>query len=225
MDLFGGVIAAMVATGCILVVGGLYLIASGALKLAGDKDGSTNFKFGDLLQVGTTVPGLGIFLIGMLFELAGLYYANQARVDSDQLNTRIAAALSEEQQHHALKLTGMIKTATGLPVSVQICMGNQIYVPSNMGFQQTLGPYLDFVTATLQTAGSPPVSYIISGSTLPPSFKTYARVVQPKDGIFDLGNIELNQAIDLTPAITANKILPAKLDAVPAAGQAYGAGS
>ena len=230
MDLFGGAIAAMMATGCILVIGGLYLIGSGALKLAGDKDGSTNFKFGDLLQVGTTVPGLGIFVIGMVFELAGVHYANQARVDSDQLQPLIAAALTADQNHHAMKLAGLFKTiGQNQPVLVQICLGDPISVPSNMGFRHTLGPYLDssdqFVTVTLQTAGAAPVSYMIAGSDIPASWKSAGRYIQLKDGIFDLGNIELKQSIDLGPAIAADKIHPAKLDVIPAAGHAYGAGS
>ena len=230
MDLFGGVIAAMVATGCLLVIGGLYLIGSGALKLAGDKDGSTNFKFGDLLQVGTTVPGLGIFMIGMLFELAGVYYANQARIDGDQVKSQIAAALAADQNHHAMQLAGLVKMAgSSQPVNVQICLGDTMTVASNMGFQHMIGPYLDssdqIVVVTLQTAGAPPVSYMIAGSDAAASLKSAGNFLQPKDGRVDMGSIELQKAIDLDPAIAANKIHPAQLDAAPAAGHAYGAGS
>ena len=69
MDLFTIAMLFTIAIGFVLVLGGLWLIASGAVKLTGDKQGNATLKVGELFQMGTTVPGLGIFVVGLAFRI------------------------------------------------------------------------------------------------------------------------------------------------------------
>lgn len=218
MDLFKSVILAIVATGGVLVIGGIYLIASGAIKLAGEKDGGTTIKIGDLLQVGTTVPGLGIFIVGLVFDMTGLYYANMAR--TDDIPGQIAKAIERDSQNHALKLAGIVKTKNDQDVRLTVCMGHQLVVESNNPFDEKVGPYLDFIVAKLESAGAVPQQYtIFTSSSLPASFKGFTRLVQPrKDGLVDMGTIQLNQVVDLS---NIKPMASAALSTLPA-GSAYG---
>jgi hypothetical protein len=222
MDLFSSVILAIVATGGVLVLGGIFLIASGALKLAGDKSGKTDLKIGDFFQMGTTVPGLGIFMLGLAFEFVGLYYANEAR--RDDVAGQISSAVKKERDDHALRLAGIVQMNSDQDVRLSVCMGQQIVVRSNNPFDSTIGPYLDFVVVRLETEGVRPQLFTIARTDhLPPSFKTFSHLVQPQNGLADMGQVSLDQVVDLTSAIRG-KQLPVLLEPttpIPA-GAAYG---
>lgn len=220
MDLFSGVIFAIVATGGVLVLGGIFLIASGALKLAGDKSGTTDVKIGDFFQMGTTVPGLGIFLLGLAFDTVGLYYANQAR--RDDVAGQISAAIQKERDDHVLRLTGIVLMKADQDVRLSVCMGQQIVVPSNNLFDSSIGPYLDFMVVRLETAGVPPKTFTIARSDrLPPSFKSFSHLVLPQDGLADMGEVELDQVVDLTSVLP---VPPPPPQLIPA-GSSYGQGN
>ena len=221
MDLFGSVILAIVATGGVLVLGGIFLVASGAVKLAGDKSGKTDLRIGDFFHMGTTVPGLGIFVLGLAFEFIGLYYANQAR--RDDINEMIGVAVRKERDTHALRLAGVVRMNTDQDVRLSVCMGQQLVVRSNNPFTSTIGPDLDFVVLRLETEGVPPQLFTITSSgDLPPSFKTFTRVVQSQHGLADIGQVELDQVVNLAPLLRGRS--PSTLEPVPPipAGSAYG---
>jgi hypothetical protein len=220
MDLFGGVILAIVATGAILVVGGIVLIASGALKVVGDKNAKTTMKVGDFLQIGTTVPGLGIFLLGLAFESISLVYANQARHDS--VVEQVRDAVQKERQDHVMQLSGIVSMPTEQDVRVSVCMGQQLVVRSNNPFNNRIGPYLDFVVVRLETEGAPPQLITVYGrDDVPESFRNFSRLVRPRNGVVDI-QTRLEQVVDLTPAIRSIALPPAPPAADVPAGSAYG---
>ncbi|RWA75608.1 hypothetical protein [Mesorhizobium sp.] len=223
MDLFSGVIFAIVATGGVLVLGGIFLIASGALKLAGDKNGLTDVKIGDFFQMGTTVPGLGIFLLGLAFDFVGLYYANQAR--RDDIAGQIDAAVQKERADHALRLTGVVQMSADQDVRLSVCMGQELVVRSNNPFANTIGPYLDFMVVRLETAGVPPQLFTIARSDfLPDRFKGFSHVYMQQNGMVDMGQVRLDQVVNLTPAVSRGLIPvtpPAPSQLIPT-GSAYG---
>jgi hypothetical protein len=219
ITLFGIVIVTIVTTGAILVLGGLFLIGSGALKLVGDQAGKTDLKVGDILQVGTTVPGLGIFLLGLAFSCVSLYYANQAR--QDDVKEQVKTALEKIQNDHALRLTGLVQMKADQDVRLSICMGQKLIVRSNNPFVSQIGPYLDFIVVSMETEGAAPKLFTITDShNLSPSFKSFSRIVQPRNGLADIGQVVLDQVVNLTPAIASKALPVASVIPIPA-GQAY----
>lgn len=228
MDLFGSVILAIMATGSVLVIGGLFLIGSGALKLVGDKSSRTTLKVGAFLQLATTVPGLGIFLLGLAFHSVGLYYANEAR--RDDMAGQIASAVQKageehrkEREEHALRLAGIVQMDADQEVRLSVCMGQQLILRANNPFESSIGPYLDFVVVKLETEGAIPQLFTISGSDhVAPSFRTFSHLIQPQHGLVDIGSVRLEQVVNLGPAVR-DKLL--QISSPPPripAGSAYG---
>lgn len=222
MDLFGFAISAIVVTGAALVLGGMYLIASGAIKLAGDRAGKTEMKFGDLFRMTTTVPGLGIFMLGLAFDCIGLYYANEAR--RDNVPRQIEAAVKKDREAHAVRLAGFVKMNVDQEVRLSVCMGQEVVVRSNNPFDNRIEPYLDFMIVRLETAGVAPQLFTITLSdNVPPSFKNFAHFVLSHNGVADLGQVQLDQVVNLSPLIQTNQLsLPTATSPQPV-GTAYGA--
>jgi hypothetical protein len=219
MSTFDTVILVMVVTGGILVIGGLYLIGSGALKLTGDKAGKTDLKIGDFFQIATTVPGLGIFLIGLLFEATSLSYADKAR--GDDLDTRVRAAVESDRTAHAMRLTGLVQTPTDQNINLSICLGQQIVARSNNPFDYTVGPYPDFLVMQIETAGVAPQRWTVAAADrVPPSLRNFSRLISPNNGVVDLGQVQLKQIVNLEPVLAQLPSPSAEAPPVPA-GAAY----
>lgn len=214
MDLFSATVLIVGATGAALVLGGLALVASGAVKLAGSRGrgGAVNLKFGDLFQLGTTVPGLGIFVLGLAFQAVAMYYANEAR--QQDLNSRIEEALRNDQAAHTLHLTGILHVPGQENVRMSVCLGQVLSVPSNSPFNQKIGPYLDFLNVKLEAPGVPPQLWTIApASEVTASLQNFTRFVAPRAGRVDMGQVTLTPVVDLTPVL-APALAPAPAPAL-----------
>jgi hypothetical protein len=215
MNNFDVVILSIVATGALMVIGGLCLIGTGALKLAGDKAGNSDFKIGTFLHIGTTVPGLGIFIVGLAFDCTGLYYANLKRHDDieyqarrDDIKDQLDKGVQEERQSHELHLVGTIQMADDQDVRLSVCMGDQYIVGSNNWFDKTIGPYPNYLVITLETAGAPPQRYTVSMSDQSPSGTADLppHLIRPQHGRADMTGVRLNQLVrqeELQPQVSA----------------------
>ena len=229
--LFSIVSFVLVATGAAMVLGGIYLIASGSLKLAGDKAGRTDVKFGGLFQIATTVPGLGFFVIGLVFQFGALYYVNQARVEDGKLAEgavakRIAEAVEADRAAHAMRLAGVFVTGRQQNVRLSVCLGQETTVQSNAPFDIAIGPYLDFFSVRMVTEGAEQAWTVASADRLPPARRNYgARFVSPRDGIADMGEVKLERTVNLDGLLGADGRAAAPPLALPPrpAGGAYGA--
>lgn len=220
-DIYPIVVLITEITGGILVVGGLWLVAKGIVKLVG-QEGNTQVTFAKLLTVSTTVPGLGIFLLGFVFEGAALYCSNQIENIPQQIKNAESSEDAKLVSENTLHLTGMISGTDNEDVILSVCVGSNYDVSSNAAFDTTIGPNSSSpLIVTLSAPGVEAEKWTVVAPGMADSITKYDRVIISKDGVGDMGAIKLQQIVDLNSSISHNKIPVALITQLPAAGTAY----
>jgi hypothetical protein len=101
MSLFLMTLLAIVIGG-LLILGALYLLyvkkitLDQVVKNPSLKAAAMKVEISNILKVGTNVPALGLFLVGLVLIASGLYYANEeAKRKVEDVSTRLARASGE----------------------------------------------------------------------------------------------------------------------------------
>jgi hypothetical protein len=223
MSLFDIVILAVVATGAALVIGGMILIGSGAIKLTATKNSTTTIKvLGDFLQLATTVPGIGLFLVGLAFEYISINYANQSR--RDNIEQLVRTAVQTDRDAHAIHVSGFFKSQNYQDVLLTVCVGGSTVVATNTPFNSTIDLYSNYFAVKIESPGVAPEQWTVARSgQLPESYRKFSHTVFLDKGSADFGMIPLIQKVQLA---ALNPTLPPPPGPPTApAGAAYGGGS
>ena len=116
--------------GGLLILGALYLLyvkrisLEQAVKNPSLKDADIQIEIAKIIKVGTNVPALGLFLVGLVLIATGLYYGNeQAKREATDEGTKLlnaTAALKDartdlDKLRIKLNVTGAISKADGSP--------------------------------------------------------------------------------------------------------------
>lgn len=190
MDVFSYVLLVSAACGLIMVCGSFLLLYRGVIRLE-SKKGTTSFKFGELVQIGTTVPALGLFAFGLAFILIALHFAREGNIE------KIKSMIEDEQrQRHKFVLMGMIEGAGEQdPVAVTVCVEPSAVTQAGRPYTQSISTDEAWFRINILAPG-----YVIAGRTVVPAMPTNGgssysskSMVAIKDGKADLGIIRLER--------------------------------
>ncbi len=221
MTSFDFAVLLILITGAIIAIGGLWLIRTGAVKLVDDKAGHSTIKFGEFLSIGTTVPGLGIFIVGLCFDYMGLYYENAHQERREAIEAEIASRLQQEVRSHEVHLSGTIKMADDQQIRLSVCMGQEISVASNDSFSTEITPYPDYLVIKLETEGARMQRYMIAMSErAAESHPTITHMIRPQKGFADMGSIKIDQIVQMPKQVLERQaaVYAGDVPRVPAAG-------
>lgn len=212
---FDVVVFTLSLTGLVMVVGGIILIARGAVALEAAKDGATALTLGDFLKLSTTVPGLGLFLIGLAFEVSAAIYANAAR--KDVIKDEIAKAVDADRAQHALHLHGYFEARDpgAQAITISVCVNGATTVFPNVPFDQSIDLYSESIILKAESPGVRTQIWALSKQVK----GQYGNEIVLADGRADLGKVPLIQTVRL------EELKPVASEAIEqkAAGGAYGA--
>jgi hypothetical protein len=138
-----------IVIGGLLILGALYLLyvkrisLEQVVKNPSLKDADIKIEIASIIKVGTNVPALGLFLVGLVLIATGLYYANeQAKREAADQGTQLAnktATLKTvrtelDKLRTKLNVTGAISKADGSsPTDIEVQTRWPAFFPDGTG--------------------------------------------------------------------------------------------
>ena len=90
MTVFGTVVLITALCGLVIVTGGIFLLAKGAITLAATSGtDALSIEWQKQFKINTQVPGVAFFVIGLCFIVAALYAARPQRVEPIDVNGEV----------------------------------------------------------------------------------------------------------------------------------------
>jgi hypothetical protein len=177
MDPFDTIIILAGVCGVGMVFGSMVLLFKGIINLQAASGGAMNVGLQRLIKIETTVPALGLFVIGLVFILS-------------------AAAMSRPDGVSPVQIKGQIRPAGSSSVSILIRTEQGALVPSTDGqIQGVIYPHMGGLTVEITAPGY---------ST--PLFRKTIMPQEIRSGVASIGDVDLGQPVKNEPPVRPENV-------------------